>query len=424
MKAKIVVGLQWGDEGKGKIVDYLSKDVDLVVRYQGGANAGHTIVIGSKKYVLHLIPSGIIRGKLSYIGNGVVVDLEELLKEIETLESMGVSVKNLKISSGAHLLFQFHKYIDMINENEKGKRAIGTTGSGIGPCYVDKYNRTGIRVGDLIDKTLFIQKLKERINFYNKNFKSRESFIRIDEKRYIETILEKREKILKMIVYPDLFATEIIKRKMKILFESAQGTLLDVDFGTYPFVTSSNPLSYAAFTGSGIPQYFDYKVIGVAKCYSTRVGNGPFPARMDEDTENFVREKGKEFGATTGRKRNCGWLDLVALKYAVFLNRTDEIAMTKFDILSDMKKIKVLTGYEIDGKRLENFPRNVEQLSMVKPIFVDFEPWSMRELEDLKRKKFSKSILKFLEFVQKSLGTNITHITTGSERKDIIKINV
>lgn len=424
MKAKIVVGLQWGDEGKGKVVDYFSKDVDIVVRYQGGANAGHTIVIGNKKYVLHLIPSGIIRGKISYIGNGVVVDIEELVKEIKTLESSGISVKNLKISSGAHLLFQFHKYIDMINESEKGKRSIGTTGSGIGPCYVDKYNRTGIRVGDLIDKTIFIQKLKERIDFYNKNFKGKKSFISMDQKRYIKNILEKREKILNMIVYPDLFAMEIIKRKMKILFESAQGTLLDVDFGTYPFVTSSNPLSYSAFTGSGIPPYFDYKVIGVTKCYSTRVGNGPFPSRMDEDTENFVREKGKEFGATTGRKRNCGWLDLVALKYAIFLNRTDELVMTKFDILSDMKKIKVLTGYKIDGKELKNFPRNVEQLNMVKPIYVDFEAWSMQEVEDLKKKKFSKRILKFLEFVQKSLGKKITYITTGSERKDIIKINV
>ncbi|MEO0297642.1 MAG: adenylosuccinate synthase [candidate division WOR-3 bacterium] len=422
MEAKIVVGLQWGDEGKGKIVDYLSDDADLVVRYQGGANAGHTIVINGKKYVLHLIPSGIIRGKLSYIGNGVVVDLDELLTEIEGLKKENISVDNLKISSNAHILFDFHKQIDAFEEERKKELSIGTTKSGIGPCYVDKYDRIGIRIGDLLDKDVLIKKLSNRIKNYNEFYCKMFSANKIDEKKFIDDVLKKREKIIDKIVFPEVFAKYVLDKKMKILFEGAQGSLLDVDFGTYPYVTSSNPTSYNSFLGSGIPPYFDYKVIGITKCYATRVGNGPFPSRMEEEFEENVRKKGGEFGATTGRKRKCGWLDLPALKYTSFINRTDSIIMTKFDVLSDLGKIFVLTEYSVDGKVLENFPENIEKFEKIKPVYKEFECWTQEEVDDLKKKKISKRIKDFVEFVERNVKVKITHLTSGQDRNDIIKL--
>ncbi len=422
MEAKIVVGLQWGDEGKGKIVDYLSNDADLVVRYQGGANAGHTIVINGKKYVLHLIPSGIIRGKLSYIGNGVVVDIDELLKEMENLSKENIDIEKLKISANSHILFGFHKIIDIHEEERKKELSIGTTKSGIGPCYVDKYDRIGIRMGDLLDKDVFIKKLSSRIKNFNEFYCKVFNIEKIDEKNFIEDILVKREKIKNMIVYPEIFAKKVIDSKMKILFEGAQGSLLDVDFGTYPYVTSSNPTSYNSFLGSGIPPYFDYKVIGITKCYATRVGNGPFPSRMEDECEEIVRKKGGEFGATTGRKRKCGWLDLPALRYTSFINRTDSVIMTKFDVLSDIGKIYILTDYTVNGKVINNFPENVEKFDIVKPVFKEFECWTSEEVDDLKKNKISKRIKDFVSFVEKNINVKITHITTGQERNDIIEI--
>uniref|UniRef100_A0A7C3N9X7 Adenylosuccinate synthetase n=1 Tax=candidate division WOR-3 bacterium TaxID=2052148 RepID=A0A7C3N9X7_UNCW3 len=422
MEAKIVVGLQWGDEGKGKIVDYLSNDADLVVRYQGGANAGHTIVINGKKYVLHLIPSGIIRGKLSYIGNGVVVDIDELLKEMENLSKENIDIEKLKISANSHILFGFHKIIDIHEEERKKELSIGTTKSGIGPCYVDKYDRIGIRMGDLLDKDVFIKKLSSRIKNFNEFYCKVFNIEKIDEKNFIEDILVKREKIKNMIVYPEIFAKKVIDSKMKILFEGAQGSLLDVDFGTYPYVTSSNPTSYNSFLGSGIPPYFDYKVIGITKCYATRVGNGPFPSRMEDECEEIVRKKGGEFGATTGRKRKCGWLDLPALRYTSFINRTDSVIMTKFDVLSDIGKIYILTDYTVNGKVIDNFPENVEKFDIVKPVFKEFECWTSEEVDDLKKNKISKRIKDFVSFVEKNINVKITHITTGQERNDIIEI--
>ncbi|MEO0288027.1 MAG: adenylosuccinate synthase [candidate division WOR-3 bacterium] len=422
MEAKIVVGLQWGDEGKGKIVDYLSDDADLVVRYQGGANAGHTIVINGKKYVLHLIPSGIIRGKLSYIGNGVVVDLDELLNEMENLKKENIDTDNLKISSNAHILFEFHKQIDAFEEERKQELSIGTTKSGIGPCYVDKYDRIGIRIGDLLDKEVLIKKLLNRIKNYNEFYCKMFSAKKIDGEKFIDDLLKKREKIIDKIVFPEVFAKHVIEKRMKILFEGAQGSLLDVDFGTYPYVTSSNPTSYNSFLGSGIPPYFDYKVIGITKCYATRVGNGPFPSRMEEEFEENVRKKGGEFGATTGRKRKCGWLDLPALKYTSFINRTDSIIMTKFDVLSDLGKVFVLTEYSVDGKILENFPENVEKFEKIKPVYKEFECWTQDEVDDLKKNKVSKRIKDFVEFVEKNVKVKITHLTTGQDRNDIIEL--
>lgn len=422
MEAKIVVGLQWGDEGKGKIVDYLSDDSDLVVRYQGGANAGHTIVINGKKYILHLIPSGIMRGKLSYIGNGVVVDIDELLIEMENLKKENIDVDNLKISSNAHILFNFHKEMDALEEERKKELSIGTTKSGIGPCYVDKYDRIGIRMGDLLDKDILKRKLSNRIKNYNEFYSKVFSVKKIDEEQFIYDILEKSEKIKDKIVFPEVFAKNVIKKNMKILFEGAQGSLLDVDFGTYPYVTSSNPTSYNAFLGSGIPPYFDYKVIGITKCYATRVGNGPFPSRMDEEFEERVRKKGGEFGATTGRKRKCGWLDLPALKYTSFINRTDSIIMTKFDVLSDLEKMFILTEYSVDGKILENFPENVEKFEKIKPVYKEFECWTKEEVEELKKNKVSKRIKDFVEFIEKNIKVKITHLTTGQDRNDIVEI--
>ena len=422
MKTNIVVGLQWGDEGKGKIVDYLAKSADCVVRYQGGANAGHTVVVKGKKIVLHLIPSGIVRGKLSIIGNGVVVDIDELVKEIDDLENMSIPTMNLKISSRAHILFDFHKQLDMASEKAKGRLSIGTTKSGIGPCYVDKYDRAGIRVGDLLDEKILKEKLMNYANFFNKTKLTGYGVKKIDPDEIFRSIAPKIKKIKDKIVNTDEFSRKFIAEKKRILFEGAQAAMLDIDFGTYPFVTSSHPISLYAFAGSGIPPYFNFNVIGVTKAYTTRVGNGPFPTKMGERMNRIMREKGKEYGSTTGRSRDCGWIDLFALKYAAFLNRCDSIIITKLDIFAGMKKIKLCTGYRYKGKLLKTYPESSEILSKVKPIYVELDAWTRKDIDDLREKKISRSIKEFIERIQKETKTRVSHITAGSERDNIVKL--
>jgi len=422
MKANIVVGLQWGDEGKGKIVDYLSKDSDCVVRFQGGANAGHTIVLKGKKIVLHLIPSGIVRGKLSLIGNGVVIDIDELVKEMENLESISVSVKNLKISSRAHILFDFHKRIDIASEEAKKKLSIGTTKSGIGPCYVDKYDRTGIRAGDLLDEKSLKEKINNYVQFYNTTKSIGYNVEKLNAESIMKNLIPKIKKIKDKIINTDEFAEMLIKKKKRILFEGAQAAMLDIDFGTYPYVTSSHPTSLYAFAGSGIPPYFDFKVIGITKAYTTRVGNGPFPTKMDDKTDKLMRERGGEYGATTGRSRDCGWLDLFALRYAAFLNRTDEIIITKLDILAGVKTLKVCTGYRYKGNLLSGYPDLVKTLYDSKPVYKEIEGWTEKDIIELKKGRLCGSIKNFIALVEKATETKVTYIAAGPERNDILKL--
>lgn len=367
MSVIIVVGSQWGDEGKGKIVDLISQDADIVARYQGGANAGHTIVINGKQYILHLIPSGILHPNcICVIGNGVVIDPIALKNEIKMLEDNGINVHGrLFISHKAHLIMPYHKLLDQVREKDAKSYAIGTTGRGIGPAYFDKATRSGIRIVDLLDKKGFEQKLRnnleEKYNILHKIY----GFEKINVDELMEEYLSFDAEIDDLITDTTLLLNNAIAEGKKIIAEGAQGALLDLDHGTYPYVTSSNPTSGGACTGLGIPPTAISKVIGIVKAYTTRVGNGPFPTELKDQTGERLRQIGAEYGATTGRPRRCGWLDLVALKYSVMINGITEIAITKLDVLDAFDEIKVCTTYNYEGKALKSFPVDIHTLDNV-----------------------------------------------------------
>src|SRR5574341_90225 len=356
MTTKVVVGMQWGDEGKGKIVDILTSQADIVARYQGGANAGHTVVIGEQKFILHLIPSGILHpDKVCVIGNGVVIDLEYFFTEVEGLKKRGINPQNrLWISESAHLVMPYHKIMEAYEE-EKRIEKIGTTLRGIGPAYQDKIARVGIRISDLWNEKIFEAKVKENLKAKQnvlKNYKRKLSL-----SQTVKNALSFKSKIKNYVADTSLFLNQAIKQGKNLLLEGAQGTLLDVDFGTYPFGTSSNTTVGGACTGLGIaPKTID-EVIGVAKAYSTRVGNGPFPTELNDSLGNFLRQKGDEFGATTSRPRRCGWLDLVVLKYATRINGIEKLAITKLDVLDNLEEIKVCSGYKYKNDILKEFPQ-------------------------------------------------------------------
>ena len=350
MPVTIIVGAQWGDEGKGKIVDLLSDEIDIVARYQGGANAGHTVVIGEKEYVLHLIPSGIFHKHVTcVIGNGVVIDPMALMDEIAMIKSFNIKIEGrLFISHNAHLIMPYHKLLD--NIREQGANKIGTTGRGIGPAYIDKYMRTGIRVVDLLDRKVLADKLKANIEEKNQLLSKVYGSAVLDVDTIISEYEEFDKKIDPYVTDTAVYLNTALKKKKNILAEGAQGALLDVDHGTYPFVTSSNPTSGGACTGLGIPPTAVTKIIGIVKAYSTRVGNGPFPTEYIDGIGERLRTVGHEFGSTTGRPRRCGWLDMVSLRYSLEINGVKEIALTKLDVLDDFDEIKICTGYAI-GKR-------------------------------------------------------------------------
>lgn len=381
MSVQIIVGAQWGDEGKGKIVDHLSENVDIVARYQGGANAGHTVVIPSKngkneqEFVLHLIPSGIFHRHVTcVIGNGVVLDPVALMAEIEQLHRIGIRTEGrLLISHHAHLIMPYHKMLDSVRE--KGDQKIGTTGRGIGPAYIDKYMRTGIRVVDLLDRDVLCKKLKRNLEQNNKLLSKMYNSQELDVDSIISEYQEFDKKVDEYVTDTSAYLNEAIRKKKKILAEGAQGALLDVDHGTYPFVTSSSPTSGGACTGLGIPPTTVDSIIGVVKAYSTRVGNGPFPTELNDETGNRLREFGGEYGATTGRPRRCGWLDLVSLRYSCHVNGIEKIAITKLDVLDNFSEIKVCIGYKRNGKQLTQFPTDVQTLEAVQPIYRFFAGW-------------------------------------------------
>ena len=419
-KNSIFIGAQWGDEGKGRIVDLVSKDYDIVTRFQGGSNAGHTIIIKNKKIVLHHIPSGVLRkGKVSVIGNGTVIDLGTLITEIKGLRKSGFKVtgKNLKISSLAHIIAPYHKLIDQQREVLKGNQAIGTTGRGIGPTYEDKVSRQGIRIIDLEDKALLEKKVKQILKEKNKiiskifNKKGFNSNTIVTELRknylYIKEFIEDTGK----------FLNKSIEKDKKILFEGAQGVMLDLDFGTYPFVTSSSTIASNASAGSGVAFSKLGEVVGISKAYTTRVGHGPFPTEMIDDQGLTLREFGVEYGATTGRPRRCGWLDLVALKHATAISGIKSLVLTKVDILSIFKKIKVCTGYKLDNKKLSSYPLKIEDLSEIEPIYKEFPSWS---IEDLSKNKIPKSLKSLIKFIESFLKVKVTMISIGPERDEII----
>lgn len=416
MAVSVLVGSQWGDEGKGKIVDLLSNSYEIVVRYQGGANAGHTVEIGDKKYILHLIPSGILRENvICVIGNGVVIDPVALLDEIDFLEKQNISVKGrLFISQNAHLIMPYHKLLDSISES--GKNKIGTTGRGIGPCYIDKYARKGIKINDLLHPEVLERKIRENIaekNLLLKNIYHHEE-LNVDE--IIKSYLEFDEKIDQYIKDVPSFLNQSIKEGKSILLEGAQGALLDVDFGTYPFVTSSHPTSGGACTGTGIPPNKISDVIGIVKAYTTRVGEGPFPTELLDETGEKLRKIGAEFGATTGRPRRCGWYDAFLVRYSAMINGINAVALTKLDVLSEFEEINICVGYEYNGKPLKAFPTDFERLGSVNPIYKTVPGWNRDISNCSSYAELPKETKDYLDIISQESEIDINIISVGPKR--------
>lgn len=422
MANTLVIGSQWGDEGKGKIVDILTEDSDLICRYQGGPNAGHTVVIKDKKFIFHLIPSGILHPKkLCLIGNGVVIDPQAMIAEMEDLKKSGVKIgNNLKISKNAHLIMPYHKVLDRERETKLGKGKIGTTMRGVGPAYIDKIGRTGIRIGDLMDAKVFKGKLEENLlekNFLIKNFFKAKP---LSVSQVFHEYMEYRKIIEPFFADSGELLRKAILSGKKLLFEGAQGSMLDVDHGTYPFVTSSNTTVGGVLTGLGIPSKEINDVIGVSKAYATRVGSGFFPTELFGPEGEMMSSRGAEFGATTGRRRRCGWLDLMVLKYTIWINGINKLAITKLDVLDEFPKIKICTGYSINGKRIQNFPTEHHILSKVKPVYKEFKGWQSSTLGMRDYKKLPQIAKDYLKFISDSLECKISIISTGSKREETI----
>ena len=411
-----IVGLQWGDEGKGKITDYFAASVDCVVRYQGGNNAGHTVVIKDKKYKFHLMPSGVLQGKKVVIGNGVVVDPEVLLNEIDMLEGSGLEV-DLMVSDRANVIMPYHRMLDGAEENLLGNKKIGTTKRGIGPCYSDKIARHGIRMGDLLNEEELKEKL-ERVLPIKQKIMELYGLEKIDGKKLVEKYLEYGRKLQKYIGDTIYYLNSIIDEK-RVLFEGAQGTLLDIDYGTYPFVTSSNPVTGGICTGTGVPPKKIERVIGVAKAYTTRVGMGPMPTEERGKIGEYLAEKGGEIGTTTGRKRRCGWIDMVALKYACMINGVDEIALTKLDVLDGLEEVKICVAYEYEGKEIAHFPSSLLTLEKCKPVYETMPGWDGARGKK-KYEELPENAKKYVEYISDHLGVKVSVISTGAKREETI----
>ncbi len=420
MGITVLVGAQWGDEGKGKITDYLAGHSRLVARYQGGNNAGHTVVIGEKKIFLHLLPSGVLhKESLSLIGGGTVIDLEALLKEIRSIEDMGYSLKErLFIDYRAHIVFPYHKLLDRLREESAQGKKIGTTGKGIGPAYEDKYARRGIRIGDLLDEKYFLERLEYITKEKNLILEKIYNHPPIDIEELKASFINYRKEISQYITDGTTLLYEVIKEGGKILMEGAQGIMLDIDHGTYPYVTSSNPVTGGVSIGCGVPTKFIEKTIGVTKAYTTRVGGGPFPTELKDEIGTLLREKGGEYGVTTGRPRRCGWLDLVALKYAVKVSGIDALALTKLDVLSGFNSVKVCVEYET--RERESFPYNTLRLSNVNPIYKELPGWEEFDSRVKTREELPTNAKKYIEFIEDYLGIPVEIISTGAKREETI----
>ncbi len=422
---KLVFGLQWGDEGKAKIVDILSKDADFIVRYQGGANAGHTVVTDKKKFIFHLVPSGLLyKQTRGILGAGMVIDIPGLVEEIENLEKNGLEIwPRLIISPRAHLVLQYHKYQDVLEDEQKG---IGTTSKGIGPTYEDKAARRGLRAADLLDTKKFKQKVEEQLalknNIFTKLYNREPMALEEVLAPYISHI-EKIKPIIKST--PDIIH-EAIENNSNILFEGAQGTMLDIDWGTYPYVTSSNSSAAGLHSCTGVPLKYIDEVIGLTKAYTTRVGGGPFPTELDETTAQKIRGTGEnigdEYGSTTGRPRRCGWLDLFALKYAIKINSIHSIALSKIDMLDEFDTIKICTHYQLNGKPINSMPSLYSDLADVRPVYEELPGWE-RPVKGIKKiNELPENAIKFIKFIEINAGVPIHYISTAPDREAIISL--
>lgn len=417
----VVMGLQWGDEGKGKAIDYLAGSFDVVVRYQGGHNAGHTVYYKGQKVILHLLPSGIFSPEtVSVIGNGVVVNPLQLVKEMKGVQEVGIDLKNLVVSANAPLILPYHENLDIIFENSRYLK-IGTTRRGIGPAYEDFLGRRGLFVQDLLDKDTLRKKLVPVHEYYNKLIEVYGGEeIPIDS--YLDSYAEAGKFLKSHIKNSINLLHQYYLEKKVILFEGAQGVLLDINFGTYPFVTSSNPTIGGIFTGTGLSHKAIDKVIGVCKAYTTRVGEGPFPSELSGDVAHQLREKGNEYGSTTGRPRRVGWLDLVALKYAIMINGLDELFLTKLDVLDEFDEINVVTAYEVNGEQTDVFSPSVDFLSAARPVTKAFRGWKQHTGDVRQFSQFSPEVIDYLKFIEEYSSVKISHVSVGTNRDQTIKI--
>lgn len=421
----VIIGAQWGDEGKGKVVDLLADRFDIVARYQGGHNAGHSVYVGEKAFVLRLLPSGIIHeDNVCVLGNGMVIDPKAFFEEVDQMESQGISVtpERLKVSSRAHLIMPYHRALDHTSEERLGNEKIGTTLRGIGPAYEDKAGRRGIRVSDALSPEVLRNRIERNLEEANRII-----VLYGQPPLYADQIFNEItplvERLRPFVTETSHFLSEAKKQNKKILLEGAQATLLDVDHGTYPFVTSSNPTAGGAAVGAGIPPHHITGVLGIVRTYATRVGEGPFPTEMlddEEDTANLIRQRGNEYGSVTKRPRRCGWFDAVATRYAAELNGFNSLALTKLDVLDTLEEIKVCVGYEIDGERIDTFPAVSQDLRQIKPIYETLEGWKSETLGTTKIGDLPQKAREYVEFLSKSIGVEIGLISTGPERDQTI----
>ncbi len=424
MPATIVVGTQWGDEGKGKLTDFLADNMDFVVRYQGGNNAGHTVVLGEKIFRLHLTPSGILYPNIvPIIGPGVVVDFEVLLEEIENLEKEGISTENLVISSNAHLIMPYHKALDKAQEFSLGKSRIGTTHKGIGPTYADKAYRIGLRVQDILDQKIFREKLAFGLERKNNLLTKVYGFEPLDLKEIEEKFQHYADVFKDKIKDSTFLINQALDKGKNVLFEGAQGTMLDLDYGSYPFVTSSSPIAGGACVGAGVSPRKINKIIGVVKAYTTRVGSGPFPVEQNNEIGERLREKGGEYGTTTGRSRRCGWLDLVIINYSNLINNFNSFALTKLDVLTGLNPLKVCTAYLYQGKEFKDFPSHQSIFHKCLPVYEELPGWD-DDISGIKRfEALPQNAQRYIEFIENKTGVSIPFISVGPSRDQTIVRN-
>ena len=421
MSGLVLLGAQWGDEGKGKVTDYLGEMADVVVRYQGGNNAGHTVVVGEEEFKLRLIPSGILNPKaICVIGNGVVIDPNVLLKEIKYLQEKGVDTSGLRISERAHVIMPYHIAIDTYDEEAKGEKKIGTTKNGIGPCYSDKYNRIGIRIADLIDKEVFAERLKSTLEIKNNLLVKYYGKEPMDYQEIFEHYSAMAEELKGYVTDTSYLVDEALKAGKKVLFEGAQGTLLDIDHGTYPYVTSSNPIASYAAVGVGVGVQNINSVLGIAKAYTTRVGEGPFPTELFDEDGAKMRDIGHEFGTVTGRARRCGWIDTVMLRYAIRLSGITGLALMKLDVMDSLAKVKICTHYECEGEKVKTFPCSLKKLAKCQPVYVELDGWQCDTSNAKSYEELPENAKKFIETIEKYTDVPIKLVAVGPKRDQTI----
>ncbi|MCK8060885.1 MULTISPECIES: adenylosuccinate synthase [unclassified Fusibacter] len=421
MSTVVIVGAQWGDEGKGKFIDYLSNQADIVVRGQGGNNAGHTVVVGDKKYALHLVPSGILYpGTVNVVGNGVVFDPAGFIKELDTLISQGISVDNLRISARAHIVLPYHRVLDRLAEEAKGDLKIGTTQKGIGPCYMDKVERTGIRVCDMMNPEIFKTLLDAQVDRKNVILKAVYGEAPLSADEIYEEYMGYVERLKPYVIDTVAYLNDAIEDDKKILLEGAQGTLLDIDLGTYPYVTSSHPTTGGFTVGTGIAPNKIQQVLGITKAYTTRVGLGPFVTEQDNEIGDRIRIQGNEFGTTTGRPRRCGYLDLVIVRYGARINGLTAIALSLLDVLTGFEELKVCTGYKLNGEIIKDFPASLDDLAKCEPVYETFKGWSDDITGCTSYEELPEACKTYINFIEEYTKVPVAFISVGPKRSQTI----